>query len=146
MSERIRSRSPDCHERRTQLKAPRSLRWRRPTSHLSSHRRTNEQHKGAALICPILPDSLQTRAMTVTPSEKLSPNEASRAAFHQEPGADRPQHIAGRSISSATGSRTCSPDSKIGGVSQPVTSAAHTPSSARSASPRQSSSGSENES
>jgi hypothetical protein len=74
-------------------------------------------HKGAALIYPMLPDAetlLPTRAMIVMHSERLSPDAASRLAFHREPSAGCPQRTARPCIDSATRSRTCSQSQKTG--------------------------------
>jgi hypothetical protein len=77
----------------------------------------NAIDKGAAPIYPMLPDAetliadkglLPTRGMIVMHSARLSPDAASRLAFHREPSAGSPQHTAKLCIDSATRSRTCS--------------------------------------
>ena len=70
-------------------------------------------HKGAALIYPMLPDAGTIIAdkgygSEVMHSETLSPDAASRLASHREPSAGRPQRTARLCIDRATRSRICS--------------------------------------
>ena len=68
----------------------------RPVIFLLTERQMSD-HKGPALsiqCCPTPRRLLPTRAMIVMHSERLSPNAASRLAFHREPSAVCPQHTA----------------------------------------------------
>ena len=68
-------------------------------------------HKGAALIYPMLPHAATLIADKGYDSDAFrepSPDAASRLAFHREPSAGCPQHTARLCIDNFTGSRTCS--------------------------------------
>ena len=105
-------------------------------------------HKGARLILDALPPPkrfLPIAAMTAIGSEPLWASEAASLAYLPPKAGKSRCLMTRRSTSSVTGSRTCSPSSRTGGVSLPAMIDALTPTSRPSASQRQSHSISINE-
>ena len=99
------------HQRSDSTPAARGLRWRRSVILLLTEEQMSD-HKGAALIYPMLPDAATLIADKGYDSNafpgRLSPDAASRLAFHRAPSAGCPQHTARLCIDSVTRSRRCS--------------------------------------
>ena len=103
-------------------------------------------YKGAALMLPALPKAkelLPTRVTTRIGSAPPSQSAASPSAFLRNPTAKSPSPMTPSSTNSATGSKTCSDASKIGGASTPDTTVAPIPTCRQSASPQPSPFGSD---
>jgi len=76
-------------------------------------------HKGTALIYPMLPDAetpIADNGYDRDAFREVLARRGTRLAFHREPSAC-PQHTARLGIDSATSSRTCSQGEKTGGAS-----------------------------